>query len=135
MPAIARWKAAGGVPIEDLERERVVLDAAERIAVEFDLAPEPVRAWFALQIELAMAVQRRTAVAAPPLDLEAIRPALLRLGERQIRSLRVLAAAPVAEPDPSALKVLERHLGSAEIARAGAGLTRLLAALRTASRD
>ena len=82
MPAVAAWKAARGAPIEDSERERRVLDAAESTAVEFGLDPQPVREWFALQIDLAKAVQRRNAAAEPTLNLEEIRRVLIRLGRR-----------------------------------------------------
>ena len=135
MPPIASWKSARGVPIEDLERERVVLEAAERNAARFGLDPQAVRDWFALQIDLAKAVQRRTPAAAPTLDLEAMRPALIRLGERQVRSLRALAAGTVDEPDSADLEVLTPYLSRAEVERVRAGLTRLLAGLRPARGD
>ncbi len=135
MPPVASWKSARGVPIEDLERERVVLAAAERNAGRFGLDPQPVRDWFALQIDLAKAVQRRTPAAAPTLELEEIRPALIRLGERQVRSLRVLAAGSVDEPDGADLEVVAPYLSRAEVERVRAGLSRLLAGLRPARGD
>ena len=129
MPPIAVWKAARGVPIEDPERERIVLEAAERTAVEFGLDPAPVREWFALQIDLAKAVQRRTAAVEPTLELDQVRPALIRLGERQVRSLRALAAGRAEEADLADLEVLAPYLSGAELERARAGLARLLAGL------
>ncbi|MYA07989.1 MAG: transporter substrate-binding domain-containing protein [Holophagales bacterium] len=135
MPPVASWKSARGVPIEDLERERLVLEAAERNAVRFGLDPQPVRDWFALQIDLAKGVQRRTPAAAPTLELEEIRPALIRLGERQVRSLRVLAAGSVDEPDGADLEVVAPYLSNAEVERVRAGLSRLLAGLRLARGD
>ena len=136
MPPIAAWKAARGVSIEDLERERAVLDEAERNAVEFGLEPAPVRDWFELQIDLAKAVQRRTpAAAVPTLDLQAIRPVLIRLGERQARALRALAAGRTAdELDGADLGVLAPWLSGAEVERVRVGLRRLLGELRGASR-
>ena len=130
MPAIAVWKAERGVPIEDQERERLVLAAAESTAVEFGLDPRPVREWFALQIDLAKAVQRRTAAAEPTLDLDEVRPALIRLGERQVRALRALAGASAEPPEAVDLLPLEPWLTEPEMDRVRAGLGRLLAASR-----
>ena len=135
MPAVASWKAARGAPIEDRERERLVLEAAEGSALEFGLDPQPVREWFALQIDLAKVVQRRSAAAAPTLDLDEIRPALIRLGERQVRSLRALAGASVEATAPAAFDVLTPYLDSAEVARVGAGMAKILDELRTRRRD
>ncbi len=130
MPVIAVWKAERGVPIEDQERERLVLAAAESTAVEFGLEPRPVREWFALQIDLAKAVQRRTAAAEPTLDLDEVRPALIRLGERQVRALRALAGASAEPPEAVDLLPLELWLTEPEMDRVRAGLGRLLAASR-----
>ncbi len=135
MPPVARWKAARGVPIEDPERERAVLQAAERAAARYGLDPAPVRDWFALQIDLAKAVQRRTPATAPTLELEAIRPALIRLGERQVRSLRALAGDRVEPPTAAALEVLDQHLDDGAAARLRRGLSRLLADLRRTAED
>ena len=136
MPPVASWKSARGVPIENLERERVVLEAAERSAARFGLDPRPVRDWFALQIDLAKAVQRRTPAAAPSLELEEIRPALIRLGERQVRSLRALrsqagSGLSVAGPD---LQVLTPYLTAAEVERVRTGIVTLLAGLSSSRR-
>ncbi len=135
MPPIASWKSARGLPIEDLERERAVLDAAERSAVRYGLDPKPVRDWFALQIDLAKAVQRRTAAAPPKPTLgpDTIRPALIRLGERQVRSLRALSTGPIGQPDLADLEVLTPYLRPAEVERVRAGLSRLLAHPGTAA--
>ena len=130
MPVIAVWKAERGVPIEDQERERLVLAAAESTAVEFGLEPRPVREWFALQIDLAKAVQRRTAAAEPTLDLDEVRPALIRLGERQVRALRALAGASAEPPEAVDLLPLEPWLTEPEMDRVRAGLGRLLAPTR-----
>lgn len=134
MQPVASWKSARGVPIEDLEREQAVLEAAERSAARFGLDPKPVRDWFALQIDLAKAVQRRAPEVAPTLELEAIRPALIRLGERQVRSLRALrsqagSGLSVAGPD---LQVLTPYLTAAEVERVGTGIVTLLADLASA---
>ena len=129
MPAVAAWKAARGVPVEDPERERLVLAAAESKAVEFGLDPRPVREWFVVQIDLAKAVQRRSAAAEPTLDLNRVRPALIRLGERQVRALRALAGGPVESPAPNDLRVLGPYLTEEETERLRKALVRLLDAL------
>ena len=134
MPPVATWKAARGVPVEDLDRERAVLEAAERSAARFGLDPQPVRDWFALQIDLAKAVQRRTPASAPSLELEEIRPALIRLGERQVRSLRALAAGTVDNPDGADLEVLTPYLSGAEVERVRSGIATLLAGLSSSRR-
>ncbi len=134
MPPIAAWKKERGLAIEDLERERVVLEAAERTAVEFGLDPAPVRDWFALQIDLAKAVQRRSAGVQSTLSLEEIRPALNRLGERQVRALRVLATR-AREPETSAFELLGPYLDSGEVDRVRAGVTRVLADLTGVTGD
>jgi hypothetical protein len=97
--------------------------------VEFGLDPAPVREWFALQIDLAKAVQRRTPAVEPTLELDEVRPALIRLGERQVRALRALAAGAVEETEPAALEVLAPYLSGAEIEKVRGGLARLLAGL------
>ena len=135
MPVVAAWKAARGLPIEDLERERLVLAAAESTAVEFGLDPQPVRDWFALQIDLAKAIQRRRAAAEPTLELDEVRPALIRVGERQVRALRALEAGPVEEAAAAAFDVLTPYLDGAEVARVRAGMAKVLGDLRMRRRD
>ena len=131
MPPIAAWKSERGLLIEDLDRERLVLDAAEESAREFGLDPAPVREWIALQIDLAKAVQRRTlaAGAEPTLDLEQIRPVLIQLGRRQVRALRAAAARPPAPPAADDFVALTPYLTAAEVERLRAGLRRVLAEL------
>ena len=132
MPGVAAWKAERGIPIEDLERERRVLAAAEATAERFGLEPEPVREWFALQIELAKAVQRRSGDTAAPLELAAVRPALIRLGERQVRALRALASTPAKAPEGADLEVLGPWLDDANMAEVRVGLAALLTDLSVA---
>jgi len=91
MPAVAAYKRAHGLPIEDLPREALVLKESVASAAEAGLQTESVRALFAEQIALAKAVQQR-AGATEPLDLERVlRPALSSLGERILAALAACA--------------------------------------------
>jgi cyclohexadienyl dehydratase len=87
MPLVAGIKSQRGLPIEDLPREAVVLAAVQKRAGELGLPEAPARAFFALQIALSKAVERRSHEASS-LDLRAqIRPALDQLGERILAAL------------------------------------------------
>jgi cyclohexadienyl dehydratase len=82
MPLVAALKAEHQLPIEDLPREREVLEAVAAGARREGLPEAAVVDLFALQIELSKAVQRRQREASA-LDLGGqIRPALSALGER-----------------------------------------------------
>jgi len=82
MPLVAGAKAKLGMAIEDPAREKIVLDSASASARKVGLPEAATREFFALQIELSKAVQRR--VSEPTtLDLaRQIRPALNELGDR-----------------------------------------------------
>ena len=125
MPPVATWKAARGMPVEDLDREELVLEAAERTAERFGLDPLAVREWFALQIDLAKAVQRRTPAAAPTLELDEVRSTLIRLGERQVRALRALGTRAGSAAAPADLAVLRPYLTGTEIERVRSALAAL----------
>jgi chorismate mutase len=101
MPLVAAAKRRDGVPLVVPEREQLVVERAladlraqaQRIGRE----PPPdarVRALFEAQLDAARRVQSRAADAPPPdapPDLErALRPALLRIGERITRLLLAL---------------------------------------------
>ena len=91
MPLVAEVKAKAGLPIEDLPREKLVLEASEQQAQKLGLPAASARAFFALQIELAKAVQRRRRA---PTELELsrqIRPALNELGDRILEALGAAA--------------------------------------------
>ena len=119
MPTIAVVKRRTGVPLEVPEREALVLDAAAASvaaaapASEEDARPAPdpvlVRAFFRAQMEAAKAVQRATVksdfeVAEPLPSLDAaLRPALLRIGDRAARLLLVLDAPRSNDDAPSSL--------------------------------
>ncbi|MBW2279178.1 MAG: transporter substrate-binding domain-containing protein [Deltaproteobacteria bacterium] len=95
MPAVAAYKRAHGLPVEDRAREQVVLDGVAERAGEAGLQAESLRESFEIQIDLAKAVQRRAAGEDATLDLAQIRPVLLSLGRRLVQACA--AAAPVAD--------------------------------------
>lgn len=98
MPAVAAFKRARGLPIDDPAREARVLERAQSAALAAGLDGASVRALFATQIELAKAVERRGGDA-PTLDLEReLRPALSRIGDDIVARLAAVAPLP-----PSAL--------------------------------
>lgn len=108
MPLVAGAKAKAGLPIEDAPREKVVLDAAVESARRAGLPEAPVRDFFALQIELAKAVQRRKSEPTI-LDLGGqIRLALNELGERilgaisEAKRAHELGSASIADFEPLA---------------------------------
>jgi hypothetical protein len=87
MPLVAGAKAKAGLAIEDPAREKIVLDATVQSATRLSLPEAPVRDFFALQISLAKAVQRRKSEATA-LDLGGqLRLALNDLGERILSAL------------------------------------------------
>lgn len=101
MPHVARWKGARGQPIEDREREAVVLAATRRAAARAGVDVRSADRLFRLQIELAKRVQTGAMgpvgdQAEPELDLvRELRPLLLRLGSRIVDGLA--RAAPIPE--------------------------------------
>jgi len=93
MPLVAGAKAKAGLPVEDLPRERQVLDASVERARRLQLPEARVRDLFALQLELAKAVQRRKSEATQ-LDLAGqLRPALDALGERVLDAIAAAQSA------------------------------------------
>jgi chorismate mutase-like protein len=127
MPYVAAFKREAGVAIEDREREARVLASAAEQAQAVGLPAETVRAFFRLQIELAKAVQRRATAPDEQLDLQTqIRPALLRLGDRIVRSLAALHAREdrAALIEGADFRVLEPLLEPDEIAALRALLSR-----------
>ncbi len=101
MPAVGAWKRARGLPLEDLEREAVVLERVAERARSLGLPVAQVRELFADQIQWAKEVQGRTDDAAT-LDLvEELRPLLLRLGDRTLESIARVRSAGVTSPEPT----------------------------------
>lgn len=106
MPLVAAAKRRDGRALEDRAREATVLDAAWRAvraaAGEAGARPEEaaVRAFYAVQIEAAKFVQARelarTDAASDAPDLQqALRPALLRIGQRMAALVVALHRAGV----------------------------------------
>ena len=92
MPIVSAFKEQRGLSIEDLAREREVLDAAAAAARSAGLPEAKVVELFALQIELSKAVQQRQR---EPSSLDVpgqVRPALSELGERIVQALAVARA-------------------------------------------
>jgi len=115
MPLVAGAKAKLALPIEDLPREKVVLDSAAASAHQVGLPESEARAFFALQIELSKAVQRR-ASEATTLDLnQQIRPALNELGDRILTAVvEARSAGQLAKSSLSDLEVLSPWLNEDE---------------------
>ncbi len=87
MPSVAAWKRANGKPIEDLERERQVLERAVAQAKARSISAESARGLFRVQVELAKAIQSRTPQGVQGLDLTRVRNVLSALGDRILESL------------------------------------------------
>jgi cyclohexadienyl dehydratase len=116
MPLVAAAKAKQGLPIEDLPREKVVLDAAAESARKLGLPEAPSQQFFALQIELSKAVQRRSSETAT-LDLtQQIRPALSELGDRILAAVaETRSAGELAQCTLADLAPLSPWLSSTEL--------------------
>lgn len=99
MDEVAAYKWHHDLPIEDPERERLVVERAVEDALRHAFTPASSAALFGAQIEAAKAIQRYwfdvwrrgTAPAQPPDLNTAVRPELLRLGNE------ILAAAAARE--------------------------------------
>jgi cyclohexadienyl dehydratase len=96
MQEVAAWKFAHQLPVQDVERERQVLQATVRRAQQLGIEPRAAERLFSLQIELARRIQqdaiqrwRESGSAAPRfrnLDTE-LRPALDQLGTRLLQAI------------------------------------------------
>ncbi len=98
MEQVALYKYRNKVAVEDLERERQVIENSTLGAARRGLDPESIEAFFAAQIAVAKAIQYRHLAdwqSAPnpeqaPDLANRIRPALNELGDRIIDSLALL---------------------------------------------
>ncbi len=132
MPWVAAYKREHDLPIEDRERERVVLESAVRAAREHRLETAGIEALFAQQIELAKAVQRRSVAARAELDLATeLRPTLLRLGERILDTLERCAPFETSRLTPDRMLLLSPLLEPFEREQ----LRRALLEIRPATSD
>lgn len=115
MPLVAGAKAKLALPIEDLPREKIVLDSAAANAQKVGLPEAAARDFFALQIELSKAVQRRTSEVTT-LDLaQQIRPALNELGDRVLLAVvEARGAGQLATSSLADLAVLSPWLSDQE---------------------
>jgi cyclohexadienyl dehydratase len=93
MPLVAGAKAKAGLPIEDLAREQQVLDATLASARRQGLPEARVRDFFALQMTLAKAVQRRKSEETTLELAGQLRPALNELGDRILDAVAVAVQA------------------------------------------
>lgn len=123
MPLVAAAKAKAGLPSEDLARERQVLDRVAESAQRAGLPAARVREFFALQITLAKAVQRRKNETAS-LDLGSqLRPALDQLGDRILDAIADAAhAGELRTASSSDLEPLTPWLEAGELERVAEGL-------------
>ena len=96
MPAVAAWKRAHGLPIEDREREAAVVARAVERGAAAGLDRQSVERFFRLQFDLAKAIQQRSPAGTSTLDLDTeLRPAIGAIGDEIVASLA--AACPVTE--------------------------------------
>jgi chorismate mutase len=95
MEDVALFKAQKHLPIENIEREKTVLDKAKMSANIEGLDPDYIEDFFKAQIAVAKAIQfryRADLLSEPsiekPRDLQKeVRPALLDLGDRIIKNI------------------------------------------------
>lgn len=95
MEDIAIFKTYEHLPVEDLQRERKLLDNMQTIALQQGLDPSSIEQFFMAQIAVAKAIQHRYRAewqtnrpSRKPLDLKTqIRPALIHLGEKMIKQM------------------------------------------------
>jgi cyclohexadienyl dehydratase len=115
MPFVAGAKAKLALPIEDLAREQIVLASAAASAHQVGLSESAARDFFALQIELSKAVQRRT-IEPATLDLaQQIRPALNELGDRILAAVvEARSAGQLATCTLSDLEIMSPWLNDQE---------------------
>lgn len=95
MEDVALFKAENHRPIEDIERESVVIEKAKASAYDRGLDPSSVESFFKAQISVAKAIQfrhRADFLSQPlqrkPKDLQReVRPSLIRLGDKIIEKM------------------------------------------------
>ena len=144
MPEVAAWKAARNVPVQDVDRERQVLQATVQRAQQLGIEAATAERLFGLQIELARRVQSdaiahwRSSGIAPPaarnLETE-LRPVLDELGKRLLQAL-YLSLPQLERSESAQLATLAQPLRTAGLSDAEASsLLQALFALRRAPSD
>jgi len=95
MEDVALYKALNYLAIEDVQREKIVINNAIQRAHEHGFKQDVVKAFFSAQISVAKAIQYRyradllsKSIKRQPLDLQKeVRPALIRLGNQLIQQM------------------------------------------------
>ena len=88
MEDVGAYKAQNKIPVEDVQREKIVLSNAKELAAAHGLDPDSMERFFIAQISAAKAIQYRyraelltREIPTRPMDLQSdIRPELDRLG-------------------------------------------------------
>tara|TARA_B110000858_G_scaffold198514_1_gene266017 strand:- start:31935 stop:32510 length:576 start_codon:yes stop_codon:yes gene_type:complete len=114
MEDVALFKAQNYIPIEDVEREKIVLSDAKEVAAKHGLDPDSMERFFIAQINAAKAIQYRyraealtRAMPTRSVDLQSeIRPALTRLGSHIV----TLFAAQLQNQTPIEEESRERFM-------------------------
>lgn len=105
MDEVAAYKWMNGLPIEDLEREAVVLDKAVISGLNKGIRIETSKAFFSQQIDAAKEIQRywftywksNPAPGSAPDLINIVRPELIRLGNALTKELAILQHTTVVE--------------------------------------
>ncbi len=101
MKPVAAWKMANNAPVEDLEREAVVLERSGEAASKAGLVGTTALPFFQAQMDAAKDIQecwiaRWQGEEEPPVEtpdlVEEIRPQLLEIGARQLQDIRTAIA-------------------------------------------
>jgi len=135
MRDVAAHKWHHALPVEDLQRDAVVLDQAVRDGLRHGFTVGSSRAFFAVQIEAAKEVQRywfdvwkQSSPPATVPDLDAVvRPELLRLGSAMLAAAASPAVSAAADRSPAPVRLGVEGLSEATeraLVAAAAGLTR-----------
>ena len=98
MEDVAMYKSVNGLPIEDLPREKIVIENAVLAAESQELLGDSIKGFFIAQINVAKAIQYRSLadwlsspISKPIPDLpNQIRPKLTELGDEIVKELALL---------------------------------------------
>ena len=98
MEDVAMYKSVNGLPIEDLPREKIVIENAVLAAESQELLGDSIEGFFIAQINVAKAIQYRSLadwlsspISKPIPDLpNQIRPKLTELGDEIVKELALL---------------------------------------------